>query len=500
MKPISFLKFCQLLGIQLRPGQMVIAKVAFDKMSPHELPPDEQSLAHKIFGPSVQDIPPSARSVVAAVCGARAGKTYVLGALRMLHLALTVDISHLANGEVGVAPLVAPNISLAKQPLRFVKGAVAQHARLKQMVLSETEESVVIDRGQGRKVAIECLAATRGGTSLRGRSLVGGLLDEAAFFRDESYQVNDVELFKALSPRIVPGGQLIIPSTPWAKSGLLYELYTQNFDRPTTCIAVKAATLLLRDEPYIHDIVNRERLRDPDNARREYDAEFMDSGTNAFFDSRAIDNSVDESLELGRAPTKGSQVIAACDLGFVSDSSALVIVEVLGGVYRVIDIIEKKPTEDNPLKPSEVIREFAAIAKKHKAYGVMADNHYRETVREYLEEAGLPLLRAPDGASGKSTSYTRAKTLFKEGRVRLPSHEKLCKQLRDVTFRPTSGGGVSVSSPRGPGGHGDIVSALVLALWQGHGEEYSDVITEEIDACEEWRMRNAGIQKEWWES
>jgi hypothetical protein len=53
--------------------------------------------------------------------------------------------------------------------------------------------------------------------------------------------------------------------------------------------------------------------------------------------------------------------------------------------------------------------------------------------------------------------------------VRLPRHDRLLRQLREVTVRPLTGGGMSVSSPRSPGGHGDLVSALVLALWQEHG-------------------------------
>jgi hypothetical protein len=40
-------------------------------------------------------------------------------------------------------------------------------------------------------------------------------------------------------------------------------------------------------------------------------------------------------------------------------------------------------------------------------------------------------------------------------------------QLRDITVRPTAAGGISIQAPRVKGGgHGDIVSALVLALWQ----------------------------------
>ena len=80
---------------------------------------------------------------------------------------------------------------------------------------------------------LEALPATRGGSALRGRSLVGAVLDEAAFFRDEDYSVNDAEIYRAVAPRILPEGQTIIASTPWAEGvGLLQQpTMTKVLDR-----------------------------------------------------------------------------------------------------------------------------------------------------------------------------------------------------------------------------------------------------------------------------
>jgi hypothetical protein len=83
------------------------------------------------------------------------------------------------------------------------------------------------------------------------------------------------------------------------------------------------------------------------------------------------------------------------------------------------------------------------------------------------------LVDAPTGAEGKAQSYQRMRALLHEGRVRLPDHPRLLRQLREVISRPTSGGGISLTSPRWrKGGHGDLVSALVLALYPfgGHQE------------------------------
>src|SRR5690606_7994047 len=91
------------------------------------------------------------------------------------------------------------------------------------------------------------------------------------------------ELFKAVAPRVLPGGMVVVASTPWAEAGLLHGEFQKNHGRPRTAIAAHAPTLLLRDnDPSVVSIVERERDRDPENARREYDAEFAASSEQLF--------------------------------------------------------------------------------------------------------------------------------------------------------------------------------------------------------------------------
>jgi hypothetical protein len=120
------------------------------------------------------------------------------------------------------------------------------------------------------------------------------LFTEAAFFRDENYTINDAELYKAVAPRIVPGGQLIIESTPWTEAGLLYDLYQANWGQPTTCIAAHCPTEIMRDDKATLELVSRERQRDGENAAREFDAAIMSFGSSLFFDSAAVDACVED--------------------------------------------------------------------------------------------------------------------------------------------------------------------------------------------------------------
>ena len=93
----------------------------------------------------------------------------------------------------------------------------------------------------------------------------------------------------------MPGGQLIIESTPWAAEGLLHELFASNHGNPATCIAAHCPTRLMRPDARTAAIVTREEMRDPDNAAREFGAEFMAGGSSAFFDAQLIEAAMDQN-------------------------------------------------------------------------------------------------------------------------------------------------------------------------------------------------------------
>src|SRR5262249_30644541 len=142
-------------------------------------------------------------------------------------------------------------------------------------------------------------------------SLVGAVMDESAFFRDEDHSVNDAEIFHAVAPRVMPEGQVILASTPWAQGiGLLYDLFSANHGAPRTAVAAHAPTLLLRNDARTAAMVERERERDPDNAAREFDAKFMSSGAGLFFDPSAVDAAVDRLAAISSiAPERSAREV-----------------------------------------------------------------------------------------------------------------------------------------------------------------------------------------------
>lgn len=473
MAALSYLDLMVGLRLRLTPAQYEFARVAFDGGVP-----DSGPEAAELWGAEGLQIPASARRVVAAVCGRGSGKT-LLGGTRALHLAMTVDVSGLRKGERALCPIIAPDMAVAQQAVRFALGAAEQLGLRIVQRTAGGEGGFSLIRANGTKVRIAPIAASTKGAAGRGFSIPCAVLDEAAFFRDATAKVNDQDIFDAIRPRIMPGGQVVILSSPWAETGLLFSLWQRNYGHARDALVAHAPTGLMRsDDPQILADIEAERGADPEKTARERDARFMTSNASAFFDARAIAAAlIPEEPDL----QADSVVTVGGDFAFRRNSSAFVGVQAawtLNGKmnYSVVDILEKRPA-GTPLKPSTICADAAKFAKELGVDDITADGHYREAVAEHLQAHNVSHMIAPEGASGKAEVFQIARALLHEGLVKIPQVikkdpklcEKLLRQLREVSARPLAGGGTAIESPLWASGeHGDIVSAFVLALWRAY--------------------------------
>jgi hypothetical protein len=296
--------------------------------------------------------------------------------------------------------------------------------------------------------------------------LVAAQMTESAFFRGEDFSINDVELFRALAPRIIPGGMILLESTPFTQTGLLYDFFTSDFGHPKSVMVAHTPTLLLRPDPRMVGIVQRERERDPDNAAREFDGEFMTSGSGLFFDSVSIDRCVVPEREMRVEAPKGATLAAGADFGFRSDASALAIAARVGDLAILLATDELRPTRHEPLVPSKVVAHFAATLGLYGVGSVHADQCYSESIRELLRVHNLRLVDAPENQESKSERYVAVRSLIREGKVRIPRDPTLITQLKSVVYQPASNSkSMKISSPRKGNSHGDVASAFVGAIY-----------------------------------
>lgn len=459
---------------QISRAQRIMCRIAFDGDSLSDLKVkkwggediSERDLAKLIFG-DLTDIPQQARSIFVSANGARSGKTW-LCSLRLLHLALTVDLSTLAHGERALAIIIAPTLANAAQAMRYILGAIENSSSLSALVVGKATENIIrLKRANNQIVNIEPRAAAKAGLSGRGFSICAALMDEVAFFRGSDYALNDDAIFGAVYARLLPGSQLLMPSTPWAREGLFYAKYEENFGHAVNAICAHAPTLLMFDSERNRHTYEMLLKSDPDKARNEYDAEFLSAAVEQFFDPVTIDRSIDDELNEGLGePVEGAEVKAGADYGFERDASALVITHSFGGLHRVADIVHMVPEDGAALRPSEVVEEFAHHCRYHRAGWVASDVHYRQAIIEYLNAYGLFFVESP---TDPAVAYVATRILMHQGLVRIPRNPKLVQQLRAIKAQRTPGGKVRILKPRTLGNHCDIVDAFVLAIYQAAG-------------------------------
>lgn len=433
----------------------------------------------RYFGCSLEELPTSPSRTVAVEAGGRGGKTSRLLATKALHAAWTVPLPTLADGEHAVSLIVSSELAFARQALSFCGGYVLRSPVLSGALVGDVGiDSLTLQRADGLLVDVRVRAAGARGKGGRAFTLAGAFLDEACFFFDESGVVNDREIYRACVQRIVPGGQIWLSSTPWIEGvGLLEEILAKAWGNHKRALAVRGVGTRVLNPTWdpSGEIEAEIREDDPENAEREIDAKPLTAGSRHFFSHEAIEAAFNEDRPQRLPPRLGAQVAAGGDTGFVRNSSALAIVERVEGKptkagetqsaprFRLALLEERKPKPGLPLQPKAVAGEFADFILEYGTREMVTDAHEIEEVAAALLAKNCTVVPAPE----KVAAYAAARTILHEGRLELPRHPRLRQQLRDVMSKPMPGGGVQITSPKRPdGSHGDLVSALVNALWR----------------------------------
>lgn len=446
-------------------------------------------LCQQLFHCPAEALPRSPRRVIAVGSGGRSGKTTRLLGPKALHSSWTVPLPTLSDGEEAVALLVAPKQRNAQQAFSIVKGIVHRSPTLKASLVGETKTTLTIRRPDNKLVRIEVGVANRGGQDARGYTLVFCGMDESSFFRsDDGYTVTDQDLFDAAIQRVVPGGQLWMVSTPWVEgAGILESFIASDWGRhKDALVAARVGTRTLNptwDPDGSIEAAMRSTASGNDNADREILAIPLQKGSKAFFDPALI-----KAARLRLTPSKPvAEKGAGIDLGHTKDASALAIAQRhIDGYFSVIDLLEIKSSADQ--RPTDTYKLFAQRLKRNAITSVMADSHYKETLKEVLSDNRVSFMDAPP----PDQVYIATRTLLQEGRLNLGSlsiqqQEELEDQLVTIMSKPMDGGKLKISAPRrklsdimdgkaSGGSHADTVSALVLALWRAGANDASNYV------------------------
>jgi hypothetical protein len=386
------------------------------------------------------------------VVGRRGGKSLQL-AVKAVHTAVFRDWRpYLAPGERAYVVVIAADRRQARTIMGYVRALLKETPALAALVEKDNAEDIELSNG----ITIE--VATCSYRTIRGRTIVAGLCDEAAFWSDPDGANPDYEVLNALRPAMatVPGAVLLIASSPYARRGIVWDGHKEHFGKDESLVlAWQGATQDMNPSPRLQSVIAAAYERDPVSAAAEYGGQFR-TDVDAFLSREVVDAAVVlDRHELARV--EGMRYFGFVDpSGGSHDAMTLAVAHREQDGRILVDAIrERRP----PFSPEAVVAEFAEVLKSYGLGIVTGDRYAGEWPRERFAEHGIQYRAS---LQSKSEIYLAALPLLNSGRVELLDHPRMVAQFCGLERRTARGGRDSVD--HAPGAHDDIANAVAGAL------------------------------------
>jgi hypothetical protein len=396
-------------------------------------------------------IPSQQCSEAFCIAGRRAGKSFISAVIASYLAIFRPWQELLSRGEMGYVFVVAADRQQARVILSYIKSIFALPT-FEHLVMAELKTELRLKNN----IVIEVRTASF--RTIRGYTVLAAILDELAFFRDENSANPAQEILTALLPALstVPGSLLLGISTPYAKSGVLYEAFRTFYGKDEADIPLvwKAPTSAM-NPVFRESAIRRFFERDKVAARSEYDAEFRED-LETYMPLELI-----ESLTLvGRPlilPIFERHYSAFVDVsGGRSDSFTL------GIVHKECDgmiIVNRLEEVRSPIpNPQDVIRTFCEILRTYRITQVTGDKYGGNWSSSEFRKNGVMYV---DSKIDKSEIYLQFQAICAMHQIRLPDSERLRLQLQALERRTRAGGKDTVDHPEGL--HDDLANACAGA-------------------------------------
>lgn len=203
-----------------------------------------------------------------AVCPRRSGKSFI-ASLISCYMAVQSWKQHIRKGESAECVLVASDREQAQVCFKYCE-EILNSPRVKKKVQIKRQTQSVLELSNGVTIRI----ATANFRGIRGRTIVCAVLDELAFWRVEGSNP-DLEIIRSLRPGMatVPKSMLLGISSPYIKSGVLWENYKDHYGKgQSRTLVIKGASSEFNpslDLTFIED-----ELKADSTARSEWFPEF----------------------------------------------------------------------------------------------------------------------------------------------------------------------------------------------------------------------------------
>jgi len=403
----------------------------------------------ELFESVAERAPPTKRvRELWVIAGRRAGKDSIASGIAAWSGAFRSYEGKLRPGETANIMCLACDRPQARVVLGYTKAFFERIKILKTLVKREHAEGLELSTG----AELSVLSANF--RSVRGRSIAVAVMDELAFWRDETSVSPDTETYAALVPGLSTiDGMIIGISSPHRRAGLLYEKWRDHYGQDSDNVLVIRAPSIVLNPTLDQAMIDERMAEDPAVGRAEWHAEWRDDLA-TYLQRELIEDAVDTGVVV-RPPIPGVKYHAFTDpSGGVSDSFALGIAHAEGEKV-LLDCLVEVPSPFNPTIAT------GTIASTIKSYGlshVIGDRYAASWTIDAFAKNGV---RYTHSQKDRSEIYSNAMPLFTSGRARL-LNLKVVLQLAGLERRAVSGGRDRIDHPKGA--HDDLAHAAAGAL------------------------------------
>ncbi|MDT2010332.1 hypothetical protein FXW78_55095 [Rhodococcus opacus] len=339
---------------------------------------------------------------------------------------------------------------------------------LRGSVLDDSKSTMTISNGS-RIISVP--ASQR---QIRGWPVDVLIIDEAGFV--------DPEIWRAAEPAIIarPGSKVILSSSPWGSAQHFFRsLWNRGMLTPDEQVRSwhwPSSTSPMVDQQLLDEIQARETA---EYFRREFLAEWTDAA-GAYFTQAELDDAVAGYTfgdgHLGNA--RDGMVVGGIDYGFANDANVVTLLGVLDDNHRnkrteltyYVPHIEshyRMPYADFINRLVEITDFYHVVKYMSELNGPGA--YPTEELRGRLfrkERPGRPrtqVVGVTTDIRRKMSGFGALKVLLQQGRIVLPRHPELLKQLASLEFEQTTTGQMKISVPEARG-HDDLAMSLMQAV------------------------------------
>jgi hypothetical protein len=447
---LDFIKDLNLLeGSELSPAQRTILKATYGR----ELSPAELDIFRRATGRETYE--PREHNEATVIVGRQGGKTSRIGASIATYEACR---DHgLKRRERAYVLLIAPVTEQAQIAFGYIRDFFLSSPPLKNKVVKIRLDELDLDNG----ITITCRPCLQ--VTIRGLRVVAAILDELGFWREEVTAANPAEdVLKALRPSMATftSHKLIKISTPYRKEGVLWRDYKERAERDYLVWQLPSAEM---NPTLSSSFLERERQRDEESFRREFQAQFTDHVA-GWIGFEILEQCVIKSCT-ERPPVTDATYAAAVDPAFKGDDFAFAIAHRLPDGTIILDYTATwTGTREAPLGYEWVCGEIARILKRYGLNTVAGDQHCAAIIQQEFLKLGICYKEVTFGAGTRLDLFGNLRHLLIQRKIQILDKPELLRQFRSLEEHRTIRGNTEVRSAYGV--KDDLAVAVALVAFQ----------------------------------